>query len=356
MHITIIGAGGSVGRAVAQFIVAERFLQCEEKLILVGNPEGKSAKSLYGFGVDLMDAYAEICPQIEVVFRPEEVRGDLIIMAGGFTMPIENLQGEINRDQVAKINLPIFERYGHALKKNGHGHEIVICISNPNELCVAVFAYYLGRKRVIGMGGYLDSMRFRKEIAFDLGVRRQMVHGFMVGEHGANVVPLWSSVHVYGYKPEQLKEIIQKIRKGYKTSNFLNDIHKSSKQLRELVISGKIQKAYSLINQYPPDIRVALKPFVTHFSGSKTVMGTAKTTLELIRTITLGNDALISGQIKLEGDFYDIQSTIGVPFVVGNQGVDRIIEIQMEEEEKSLLCQCAQFVNEKIIALNSRYS
>ncbi|MBC8236455.1 malate dehydrogenase, partial [bacterium] len=73
MDIAVIGAGGSVGRQVAQLIVSERLLETTQKLILVDSPEGVGANSLFGFAVDLMDAYAEICPRIEVVLKQEEV-------------------------------------------------------------------------------------------------------------------------------------------------------------------------------------------------------------------------------------------------------------------------------------------
>ena len=87
MVIAVIGAGGSVGRVIAQMIVSERLLACDQRLILVGNPEGASASSLPGYAVDLMDAYAEITPQIEVVLAPEAIEADLIVMAGGATVP-----------------------------------------------------------------------------------------------------------------------------------------------------------------------------------------------------------------------------------------------------------------------------
>lgn len=352
MNIAVIGAGGSVGRMVAQMIVAERLLECDQRLILVGNPEGASARSLFGFAVDLMDAYAEICPQIDVALGPEEVKGDLIVMAGGATVPVNQETDHTSRDSLAQTNLPVFERYASALAKHGHGNEIVICISNPNELAVTVFAKHLGRKRVIGMGAFIDSLRFRKEIALDLGIRRQNIHGFMVGEHGTHIVPLWSSVHIYGLREAKLRDTLTKIRRGYHTAHFPDDVARAIDKLKTLVAEGRVREAYSFADRYPPDIRVVLKPFVTHFSGSKTAAGTAKATLELLRTITLGTDALISGQIKVEGEFHGIHSTIGVPFVVGNQGVERIWEIPLAEEEERLLIQSAQNVQQKINALS----
>jgi malate dehydrogenase len=62
----------------------------------------------------------------------------------------------------------------------------------------------------------------------------------------------------------------------------------------------------------------------------------------------MGSDALISCQSVLEGEFYGIHGTIGVPFVIGNQGVERVIEIAISEEEKLLLIQNAQNVQKKI--------
>lgn len=350
MDIAVVGAGGSVGRAITQMIVAERLLARDQRLLLVGNPKGGSAKSLFGFAVDLMDAYAEIAPRVDVILTPEEVAGDVIVMAGGATVPTDQKAGPISRDFLAQNNAPIFERYASALAQRGHGSEIVICISNPNELAVAIFAKHLGRKRVIGMGAFLDSLRFRKEIALDLGIRRQRIHGFMVGEHGVNAVPLWSSVHIYGYDAAQLRAALTRIRRGRQTADFPEDVAEAQDELRKLIAEGKVGEAYCFIDLYPPDIRVVLKPFVTHFSGAKTAVGTAKATLELLRTITSGSDALIAGQTKVEGEFHSIHSTIGVPLVVGNQGVEHVVEIPLESAEKTLLVQCAQNVQRKIEA------
>jgi malate dehydrogenase len=109
-------------------------------------------------------------------------------MAAGTTLTPKSGGQDINRDVLVEKNLPIFEKYALALKKHGHGSEIVVCISNPNELSVATFAKHLGPKRVIGMGAFLDSLRFRKEIAIDLGIKRQQIHGFMIGEHGTRIL------------------------------------------------------------------------------------------------------------------------------------------------------------------------
>ncbi len=348
MNITVIGAAGGIGSQIVQMIVQKRLMETDETLTLVGNPKGSSALRLPGLAADLKDAYDEICPHIEVAFGPESVKGDIIVMAGGATINIDKKNSKLSRGNLADINYPIFDEYAAALAANGTGHEIVVCVSNPNELAVSAFARHLGRRRVIGMGAFLDSRRFRKEIAHELGINRQRIHGFMVGEHGANIVPLWNSVHIHGIDEETLPGVLAKIRKGHKTENFTEDCAKARAKVNDLIGNRKILEAFAYVETLPPDMRVALKPFVIHFSGAKTVMATAQATVAMVQMICLGNDALVSGQIKLEGDFHGIHGTIGVPFVIGNKGVDRIIEIPLGDDEKELLVRNAENVQKRL--------
>ena len=348
MDIAVIGPCGDVGRQVVQQILVERLLPCGRRLVLVGNTRGASGRSVYGLAADLTDAYAEIAPRIEVVLDPRELRADLIVMAAGATLPAAGAGESLGRDALAERNAPIYEQYAQAIASHGHGHEIVICISNPNELAVALFAKHLGRRRVIGMGAFLDSLRFRKEIAADLDVPRQAVHAFMAGEHGTHLVPLWSGVHVYGYEPERMKQVIAELRGNRCVGNLAEWVRDAQGELQEMIAAGAIQEAYRRIDGYPADVRVAVRPFVTHYSGAKTVIGTARATMEFLRTITQGADALVSGQVSLDGEAYGLHGTIGVPFVAGNRGVDRVFELPITDEERLALCDSAREIDAKI--------
>ncbi len=348
MNIAVIGACGDVGRQIVQHIVIERLLACDQRLVLVGNPDGSSARSIHGLAADLTDAYAEICPEIEVVLDPCGIRADLIVVAAGRTAEPTPERSPMSRDDLAAMNAPVFERYARAIAEHGHGHEIVLCISNPVELAVAVFAKHLDRRRVIGMGAFLDSLRFRKEIAAELGIRRQAIHAFVVGEHGSLSVPLWSGVHVFGYEEARLAAELSRIRGGLVTSEFPSVVGEAQSRLGDLIHRGDVREAYAAVEEYPPDVRVVVRPFVTHYSGAKTVAGTAHATMEFIRTITQGADVLVSGQIALDSEVYGIRGTIGVPFVVGNRGVDRIFELPMDDDERALLVDSAAQVAGKI--------
>ncbi|WP_446012038.1 lactate/malate family dehydrogenase [Candidatus Electrothrix sp.] len=348
MDITVIGAGGAVGRVLTQLIISEQLLDREQHLLLLGNPTGLSRRHLPGFSVDLLDAYAGLCPHIHVEFDSTAIRGDLIVMAAGKTFPADISHASSNRDMLAQENAPVFEHYASQLARYGHGHEIVICVSNPNELAVAIFAKHLGPKRVIGMGAFLDSQRFKKEIAISLGISRQRIHAFMLGEHGLNMVPLWSGVHIYGFTEEQLSEVFLKIRQQCPLDQLFSEVARVREKATGLISAGKISECYEMVSQYPPDIRAIIKPFITHFSGAKTAVGTAKATLKLLQAITMGHDTLIAGQVRTEGAFYGIDSTIGLPFIIGNKGVENIVELPIVEEEEEMLQQCAQHVNQKL--------
>lgn len=348
MDIAVIGACGDVGRQIAQQIVVERLLDRDQRLILVGNSQGASARSAYGLAADLNDAYAEICPIIDVVLDPAAIRADLIVAAAGYTPKPALGSAPMNRDGLAEANAKIFQYYAKAIADNGNGHEIVVCIANPVELAVATFAMHLGRKRVVGMGAYLDSLRFRKEIAASLNIRRQHIHAFVGGEHGSMAVPLWSNVHVYGYSKDELAEALEGTRNGVSLTNLWDTIGQAQAELAALIGNGKVLEAYAVVETYPPDVRVVTRPFVTHYSGAKTVTGTARATMDFLRTITQGADVLVSGQIALEGEAYGIHGTIGVPFVVGNKGVDRVFELPIDAAERQLLCESARLCSEKI--------
>ena len=348
MNIAIIGAGGGVGREIARQIITAQILEKHQTLYLCGNPYGDSAKTLHGFKADLLDGYAEINPNIEVVFDPEQIEADLIVFTAGSTLKFSQ-SGKSQRERLSEQNAPLFHDYAKSFALKEKGHELYIMVSNPNELAVAIFSKTIHRSRVIGMGAFLDTLRFRKEIAADLNIRRQRIHAFMIGEHGPNMIPLWSSVHIFGLEGQLLKDALVKIRQNLSIREFPSKLKDVQREVQILIQKCQIEEAYALLQSSPPDIRATLKPFITHFSGSRTLIGTARATMDLIQTIMMGSDALVAGQITLDGDFHGISGTIGVPFVIGNRGVDRIIDLSMAENEKALLRSSAKKIQQKLL-------
>lgn len=340
----MIGASGDCGREIVAQLVELRALNPTERLQVVGRTSGRSSQILYGLCSDLNDAYAEQAPILDVALTPDEIVADVIVMAAGATVG-----GSItSRAELSAVNLAIFESYAEAIARHGYGHEVVIVVTNPVELAVEVFSRHLGRHRVIGVGAYSDSLRFRREIAADLGVRRQLVQGFVIGEHGEGMVPLWSSVQIHSMKPEELQTVRGRLRRGRAITEFPQAIHHEKQAVMALLKQGQIPQAYAYVDNLAPDLRVVLKPYVTHLSGAKTITATANVTVDLVQNLLEGREIVVSGQVQLDGEFYGIHTPLGVPIVVTPSGWTQVVPIQLWEEEATLLQQMAEQLNQRL--------
>lgn len=344
MDVSVIGASGDCGREIISQLVALGALQPTERLQLVGRAEGRSGQVLYGLCSDLNDAYAEKAPVLDVALTPAEIVADVIVMAAGATVG-----GDItSRSQLAAANLRVFEQYAQAIARHGYGHEIVIIVTNPVELAVEVFSRHLGRHRVIGVGAYSDSLRFRREIAADLGIRRQLVQGFIVGEHGEGMVPLWSSVKIHGMSPDELRDTRRMLQRERTVRQFPQEVAEEKSRLLHLLKVGNIPEAYRYVDSLPPDLRVVLKPFVTHLSGAKTISATANVTVDLVQNLLEGREIVVSGQVQLDGEFYGLRTPLGVPIVVTPFGWTQVVPIQLWAEEADLLQEMATQLNQRL--------
>lgn len=349
MDVAILGASGDCGRAIAGQLVAARLLAPTERLQLVGRRGGASANILHGLVSDLTDAYAEHVPYLDVALDMEDIVADLWVVAAGGTVPPDlRAAGGITRAGLAAANAPVFRDYAQALARYGQGTEIVIVVTNPVELGVAYFAEAIGRDRVIGIGAYSDTLRFRREIAAALGVRRQRVSGFMLGEHGDAQVPIWSGVQVHGMAPEELDATVARLRHGATLDDFTGLCARERRAVTEMLATGRVAEAFARVDTLAPDVRVVVKPYVTHLSGSKTVLATASVTVDLVRTLLDGREVLVAGQAMLEGDFYGLRGPLGVPVVAGMNGISRVVEIPLTDREHARLEEISHRLQEQV--------
>ena len=355
MDVAIVGASGACGRMIATHLLADRVLEPYERLQLVGRAGGPSERALPGLRADLHDAFSETTPQIDVALGPEDVVADIVVMAAGQTFdpldpadPGGSLADMPSRDDLATANCAIFEAHAEALARLGAGHEVVLVLSNPVELGVEVFARHLGRHRVIGIGAYSDTLRFRREIAAELGVRRQMVSGFILGEHGSGMVPAWSTVKVHGMDADEVDRAVEIMRKGTTLGDFPDRLAAEADRLLTHMTSPNPAEAFEFLADMPPDMRTYLKPWVTHMSGGLTANVTAMVTVDLVKTILAGHEVVIAGQVRLDGEAYDVHGPLGVPVVITPQGWTQVVPVQLCEEEVKLLRRTAREINEKI--------
>jgi malate dehydrogenase len=195
---------------------------------------------------------------------------------------------------------------------------IVIVVTNPlDAMChVAFDVTQFPRQRVIGMAGVLDSARFRTFLAWELGVSVRDVTGFVLGGHGDTMVPVVSYSNVAGVPIRQkisdsrIEEIVQRTRDG------------------GAEVVKLLQKGSAF---YAPAAAVAeMCDSIIH--DQKRVLPCA---------------ALCQGEFGVDGLF------VGVPVRLGKEGVEEIIEIDLEDDEKQQLEKSAAAVKELVEAMKS---
>lgn len=358
MDISIIGASGACGREIVIQVIRDRLMERREILQLVAsNPDSPHPYLLHGFRADLQDAYAETIPELDVTDDPSQLIGEVVVMAGGATFATDPRQvGTASRDMLARQNGPVFERFARALAENRKDNPpVVIVVTNPVELGVHIFSQYLPRENVIGMGAYSDSLRFRWEIAHDLGIGRQRVHGYVIAEHGEGMVPLWSSVRVQGMTPAEWRAAQKRLRGGLETAAFPARLVEERERLTEMLCGDPREGPYRALRHVaslPPDVRVVLKPFAIHYTEAKTVEATCHAVVEMVTAIVSGRPMEIAAQYQHEGES-GIHGPFGARLIVAG-AVERLLPIEgYWREETDLIYQSAEDIQVKIAEWSS---
>jgi malate dehydrogenase len=354
MDVTIVGAGGGCGREIVKEIIQQRLLEYREILQLVGsNPHSSHPHQLLGFRADLQDAYAEIIPEINVTDDPERIIGDVVVIAGGVTFSTSTDQiGTASRDMLARGNIEVFERFARSIGRTRPlDPPVVIVVTNPVELGVKIFSQYIPRENVIGMGAFSDSSRFRWEIASELGIRRQRVHGYMLGEHGSGLIPIWSSVRVHGMTEKEWKLAEQQIRRGLTTKLYHQALSYHQAKLIEMMKGDRElgpAKALDYVSDLPPDLRVALKPFAIHYTHAKTQTATAAATTELVKAVLEGRHIEIAAQFMHDGE-NGLHGPFGSRVILAGN-IQRVVPNKdiYTETELALITKISQQINAKI--------
>ena len=345
MDVAVVGATGDVGRQVLTQLVERRVVPPSSRLQLVGRAGGPSERAVAGLRADLVDAYDEVAPLLDAAASPDDVVADVVVLCGGLTVPAD---GSVTREQLAEANAALFRDYADALARHGSGHEVVVVVTNPVELGVAVVAERLGRHRVVGMGAWLDTLRFRREVAVGLGVRRSQVGGFVVGQHGADVVPLWSTVRVVGLDADERARAVADLRGPRTLDDWTAEVADAQARLLPLARGDDVPGALRLVDAWPPDLRAALRPWVTQLSGAKTAVGTAAATVDLVATLLGGRETVVAGQVALAGEVLGLHGVLGVPLVVGGSGWRRVVLDPLPEDEERRLREVAARVDASV--------
>lgn len=284
--ITVVGAG-NVGASIAAYASDQELGDVVLVDILEGIPQGK--------GLDLLEAAPILGADSRVVGTGdyEATRdSDLVVITAGIAR-----KPGMSRDDLLSTNVKIV---GEVAQKAAEfsPKAVMIVVSNPLDAMV-----YTAWKRsgfaprmVMGMAGVLDTARFRAFLAEEIGVSVEDIHALVLGGHGDTMVPLTRYCFVGGIpvtnfiSPERLDQIVQRTRQGG----------------AEIVGLLKTGSAY-----YAP----------------------AASAVQMMRSVLRDKKRLLPVAAYLDGEFREKGIFVGVPAILGSRGVEKVVEIELTDDE-----------------------
>lgn len=302
--ITIVGAG-NVGATTAHWAAALELGDVVLIDIIEGMPQGKAldlaeSAPIAGFDGSLSGTndYADTA------------NSDVVVVTAGLPR-----KPGMSRDDLLQTNAKIVGTVVSNIIRHSPDCHLII-VSNPLDAMVHVARQVSGfpKQRVMGMAGVLDSARFRYFIARELDVSVEDVHGFVLGGHGDTMVPVPRYATVTGIPITQLlpvetiDRLVQRTRDGgAEIVNFL-----------------KQGSAF-----YAPGASIT----------------------QMIEAIVKDKKRLLPAAAYLEGEYGLRGVYLGVPILLGAAGVEKVIEVELTEDEKAALHRSAAAVEELVRSL-----
>ena len=295
--VTVVGAG-HVGATLAQRIAEAELADVVLVDVVEGVPQGK--------GLDLAEAGPVLGYDATITGSngyDETAGSDIVVITAGLAR-----KPGMSRDDLLAANGGIVKTGAQETGRRSPP-AIMIVVTNPMDVMafVAMKASGFPRERVIGMGGVLDSARFRAFIARELGVSVENTHAFVLGGHGDSMVPLARDSTVAGIpitelvKKETIDKLIERTRNGG----------------AEIVSLLKTGSAY-----YAP----------------------SAATLEMVEAIVLDKKKILPCSAYLEGE-YGVKGTFaGVPVKLGAKGVEQVVEIKLGVDERAAFMKSVEAV------------
>jgi len=285
--ISLIGAG-QIGGTLAHLITIKELADVMLFDIDEGLAKGKAldiaqSTSVSGFNINL----------IGTSNYEDTKNSDVIIITAG----IPRKPG-MSRDDLLETNLKIIKQVAQGIKKTSP-NAFVICITNPLDVIVMAFQKYSGlsTNKVVGMAGILDSSRFKYFLSQELKIPVKNVESLVLGGHGDTMVPMPNQTRVSGkplnelIKKEKLKLIIERTRQG-------------GAEIGKLLQKGSAFYA----------------PAASGIEMAESYIKNLKKTLPCA--------AYLNGEYGVKGIY------AGVPVVIGNSGIEKIVELSLNKDEK----------------------
>ena len=297
--ITIVGAG-NVGAATAQWLASREV----GNIVLLDIPETETMPK--GKALDLMQAGPIRNFDTHIMGTTDyddTVGSDVVVITAGIAR-----RPGMTREDLVHINARIIRSVVEQIVPRSP-EAVLLMVTNPLDTMTYLAKQVSGfpKHRVLGQAGVLDSARMRTFIAMELDVSVSSVEAFVMGGHGDEMVPIPRYSTVGGIPitailpPEKIEAIVERTRDGG----------------GEIVRLLKTGSAF-----YAPGAAVA----------------------EMVWAILRDKHIVLSASVYLEGEYGLHDIYFGVPIVLGREGVERIIEVPLTEEERAAVERSAELV------------
>lgn len=292
--IALIGAG-QIGGTLALLAGLKELGDIALVDISEGIPQGKALDIAEAAPVEGFDAHIQGANDYDVIKD-----ADVVIVTAG----VPRKPG-MSRDDLIGINTNVINDVGAQIKKHAP-NAFVIVITNPLDVMVEVMqrASGLPANKVVGMAGVLDSARFRHFLAEEFNVSVEDVNAFVLGGHGDTMVPLVRYSSVAGIPLPDL------VKMGW-----------SSQEKIDAIVQRTRDGGAEIVN--------LLKTGSAFYAPASSAIAMAESYLRDKRRV-------LPCAAKLSGEYGVRDLYIGVPVVIGKNGVEKIVEIELDADERTM--------------------
>ena len=306
--ITLIGSG-QIGGTLAHLIALKDLADVVLFDVSSGIAKGKAldiaqSSPVSGFNTNLMgtDNYNDT------------KNSDVIIITAG----VPRKPG-MSRDDLLGINLKIIKQVAEGIKSTSP-NAFVICITNPLDVIVMALQKYSGlpKNKVVGMAGILDSSRFIYFLSQELKVPVQNIKSFVLGGHGDSMVAMLGSTEING------KSIISLVKEGKIKQERLDEIIKRTK-------NGGAE-------------------IVKYLAKGSAFYAPAASGIEMAESYLKDQKKQLPCAAYLNGEYGVENLYAGVPVIIGQKGVEKIVELNLSEVERENFIKSIEAVKELLFA------
>jgi len=312
--IALIG-GGQIGGVLAQLCALRELGDVVMFDIVEGLPQGKMLDIAEVGSVDRFDV------NLKGTNSYEDIKGsDVVIITAGLPR-----KPGMSRDDLIATNSKIMKSVAEGVKQYAP-NAFVIVISNPLDAMVTLCQKITGfpHNRVIGQAGVLDSARFITFIAWELGVSVKDVNAMTLGGHGDDMVPLVRYASVNGIPVMELLE------------NKYKDKAKAKEVMEAMVKRTRGAGG---------EVVALLKTGSAFYSPASSAIAMAESFLKDQKRV-LPTCAYLNGEFGVKGLY------VGVPCVIGEKGIEQILQFKLDAEEQAMLDKSVAAVKDLVSAMD----